>query len=75
MNITREKKQHETQSPNSKNNNGEGGTIVQLDNEAMEENTTKHQENNMSDEDSNDESEESTDESVNSVNTEQMNFK
>ena len=29
----------------------------------------------MSDEDSNDESEESMDESVNSVNTEQMNFK
>ena len=68
-------KRHETQSPNSKNNNGEGGTMVQLDNKAVEENTTKHQENNTSDEDSNDESKESTDESENSVNTEQINFK
>jgi len=71
----KQKKRHETQSPNSKNNNGEGGGMVQLHNEAVEENTTKHQENNTSDEDSNDESKESTDESVNSVNTEQMNFK
>jgi hypothetical protein len=57
-----EKKRHETQSPNSKNNNGEGGAMVQLDNEAVEENTTKHQENNTSDEDSNDESKNCSDE-------------
>jgi hypothetical protein len=30
-----EKKWPETQSPNSKNNNGEGGTMVQLDNKAV----------------------------------------